>query len=156
MRLLSSSAFCRRVYPVLWFGMLGLVMLGALVGGIPRSRMIEFWLSFFALAAFVYYRVKSQIWSLVDEVWDAGDSLIVRNRGQEVRIDLLDIRCVDYSHGRGSAMVKIQLREPCVFGSTLKFNAYASFLPWGTPPIVKELRQRIDIRGQKPATVEAM
>ena len=34
----------------------------------------------------LYFMMKKFVFDLVDEVWDDGDTLLVKNRGQDVRI----------------------------------------------------------------------
>ena len=55
---------------------------------------------------------------LVDEVWDASDALVVRNKGEEARIRLSDIINVSYSPVGSPPRVTLSLRTPGRFGVT--------------------------------------
>ena len=52
---------------------------------------------------------------LVDEVWDDGNALLVKNRGQEQRIALADIKNVNYSPFVNPPRVTLSLRRPTAF-----------------------------------------
>src|SRR5215470_724909 len=94
MRRVSSKAtvYYKRVFPTLFFGILFLVTLGpelmAMLAG-PRAAQpapLPFLIFPAAMAAFTYFIMKRLVFDLVDEVWDDGNSLIVRNAGKEERI----------------------------------------------------------------------
>ncbi len=46
---------------------------------------------------FGFFIMKKLVFDLVDEVWEDGDSLLVKNRGREEHIALHDIKNVSYS-----------------------------------------------------------
>jgi hypothetical protein len=54
--------------------------------------------------------------NLVDEVFDLGDALLVRNGGQEERIALADIKNVNFFPYMSPPQVTLSLRRPSVFG----------------------------------------
>jgi hypothetical protein len=91
---------------------------------------------------------------LADEVRDAGNALVVRQSGYEVRIPLTDIVKVDtrpYPLSRGTYYTALTLRTPCRFGSEVKFLPIPkhkfSSLDFGyrsqPPPVIKGLIERI-------------
>ena len=65
----------------------------------------------------------------VDEVCDDGDALVVKNRGQEQRIALADIKNVNYSPFVSPPRVTLSLRRPTVFGDQISFCAPVRLLP---------------------------
>ncbi len=88
--------------------------------------------------------MRALIFDLVDEVWDAGDALVVRNRGAEDRIALSDIKNVSYSPMMSPPRVTLSLRRQSVFGSVVTFCAPLRFIPLTTSPIIDKLIERID------------
>src|SRR5690348_12768393 len=107
--------YYKRVFP---FVMLGVVVLitGAPVaatGAPPPLPMILFPPIFLVFAYFIF---KKLIFDLVDEAWDAGDALIIRNKGEEDRIPLSAIMNVSYSPMMNPPRVTLTLRTPSMFG----------------------------------------
>jgi hypothetical protein len=88
--------------------------------------------------------MKKMVFDLVDEVLDAGDALVVRNRGQEERIAFSDIMNVNYTPFMSPPRVVLSLRRQSIFGNQVAFCAPLRFMPFSTSPIVDELIQRID------------
>jgi len=88
MQCISSrmTFYYKRVFP---FIMLGAVVLSMGVplakGAMPPLPMIFFSIAF---VVFGYFIARKLIFDLVDEAWDAGDALIIRNKGEEDRIPL--------------------------------------------------------------------
>jgi len=93
MRRLSSTAtgFYKRGFPAFWFGFLGLSVVLTLVTGAAAKASVLFLLIPCVMSLFGYLIMKKVVWALVDEVLDAGDALVVRNRGREYRVPLTDI-----------------------------------------------------------------
>jgi len=96
------------------------------------------------LAVFGYVIMRKFVFDLVDEVWDAGDELVVRNRNQEERIPLSDVINVSYAPFQNPPRVTLTLRRPCRFGKEVAFSAPISLNPFSRSPIVDELIERID------------
>jgi len=77
MRRISSRAtfFYKRVSPIIWFGFIALfIVLPLLVGGRTGHFIVPI-----VMAVVGPFFMKKLIFDLVDEVWDAGDALVVRN-----------------------------------------------------------------------------
>jgi hypothetical protein len=145
MRCISSSTtfYYKRVFPVLWFGFLSLfIIFGALGSGTSPPPM------FFIVPAFMmvfgYIIMRRMVFDLVDEVWDAGDALIVRDRGREERLALSDIMNVSYSSLMNPPRVTLALRRPSQFGNQITFSAPVRFMPFTASPIIEDLIKRID------------
>src|ERR1700712_5665911 len=89
---LRYPLFYKWIWPLFLVGILTLTEMTLLIvasligaeGKIPLFIFVGLWLSF---AAFSLRRQSL----LLDEVWDAGDALIVRSKGMEERIALSDI-----------------------------------------------------------------
>ena len=87
--------FYKRVFPVLWFGFIALfVVIGSYVA-MTTGRIAEAApavlvpLGMAAVGVFVFRKLLS---GLADEVFDAGDALVVRNRGEEERVLLSNVK----------------------------------------------------------------
>jgi hypothetical protein len=149
MRRISSRTtfFYKRVFPVIWFGFLALFMvLGVLWSATPSPM----WLIMPAIMMIVGYIIMRKIvFDLVDEVWDAGDALIVRSRGREERVALTDIMNVGYAPLMNPPRVTLSLRRPSVFGNQITFSAPRTFMPFAKSPMIDELITRIDAARRK-------
>lgn len=146
MRRLSSTGtlFYKRVFPAIWFGFLGLFFLGFLAGAIKERTGFVFLLFPLVMGTFGFFVMKAFVWCLVDEVWDDGDSLVVKNKGREARIDLLNIININHTSFTNPPSVSLTLRVPCEFGRIVKFSPPRRLLKFSEHPMVTELVQRID------------
>src|SRR5207244_9976745 len=100
MRRISSRTTClsKRVFPIFWFSFLAIffVMVLSMAGrsdGPPLAVLIVP----VVMAIFGYIIMKKMVFDLVDEVWDAGDELVVKDKGAEEHIPLSDIMNISYS-----------------------------------------------------------
>jgi hypothetical protein len=91
---------------------------------------------------------KFVILAAVDEVWDAGDALVVCNKSREERIPLAAIADVGYSSYFNPPRVTLTLRSPGVFGGSIVFLAPARFLAFSRSPLIDDLIKRIDATRQ--------
>lgn len=148
MRRLSSkmTVFHKRVFPFIWFGFLAFFVVGAL--GEMRANNefnIALLIGPLAMAVFGYFFMKRLLFDLVDEVWDDGDALIVKNKRQEERIPLKGIVNVSDSTLMNPPRITLTLRQPCRFGSEITFSPIAKFFGFlSRNPVAIELIERID------------
>jgi hypothetical protein len=75
----------------------------------------------------------------------------VKNRGQEQRIALNEIKNVSYSPMMSPPRVVLSLRRPTVFGERIAFCAPIRFVPFATSPVIDDLIDRIDAARQRKA-----
>lgn len=146
-RISSKTTFVyKRLFPIFWFGILLLVSLGGSVSGLKTGQFppVPFFVIPAIMAVFGYFLMKKLVFDLVDEVWDAGDALVVRNRNQEERISLSDIINVSYTPLINPPRVTLSLRRSSIFGDKISFGAPVRFTPFSTSPVIDELIQRID------------
>jgi len=148
MPLVSSKLtfFYKRVFPIIWFGFLGAFFLVALLKGRGPD-----WISNLpalvvpVLMAIVGYQFMNKlVFNLVDEVFDAGDALLVRRGGQEDRIAFSDIKNVNHFPYMSPPQVTLSLRHPSVFGDTIVFCAPFRLMPQSSSPLIDHLIDRID------------
>jgi hypothetical protein len=155
MRRLSSEngLFGKRALPWFWFGISGISLVAVLVGIFAYGRPLDSLEIPLGFAVAGFFMMKIFVWGVVDEVWDDHDWLVVRNEGQEARIELLNIIDIDHSRSRPE-VVKLTLREPCLFGRSIKFFPPDRFFQWGKPPVVTELALRIDDKRRMAAVCD--
>jgi hypothetical protein len=134
--------YYKRVFP---FVMIGFAVLFIAVpfaaGNRPPLPVMLFPIAFLV---FFYFIAKKLIFDLVDEVWDAGDALVIRNKGQEDHVPLSAIMNVSYSSMMNPPRVTLTLRTPSMFGDTVTFAAPTRFVPFASSPMIDELIRRVD------------
>ena len=148
MPLMSSKMtfFYKRVFPVIWFSFLAAFFLIGLVksrAGDPISNLPSLIIPV-VMAIIGYQIMKKMSFNLVDQVFDLGDALLVRNGGQEERIALADIKNVNFFPYMSPPQVTFSLRRPSVFGDTIVFCAPARLMPLSPSPTIEKLIDRID------------
>jgi hypothetical protein len=146
-RISSKATFIyKRVFPIFVIGFPLLVV--TLVSWANWDSRNPVPLPVLLVPAFIgvvfFFVFKKLIFDLVDEVWDAGDTLVVRNQGQEDRILLSDIINVSYSQFVNPPRVTLMLRTPSLFGDKVSFSPPATIFPLSASPIVDELIRRVD------------
>ncbi len=147
MRRISSgwTFFYKRVFPVIWFGFLA-VFLAISFFQIPQwnRAALPFLIMPIIMMGFGYYFMQKFVFDLADEVWEDGDSLVVKNRDRQERIDLADIKNVNYSALTSPPRVTLSLRRPTIFGDQVAFCAPVRVVPFATSPLINDLIDRVD------------
>jgi hypothetical protein len=130
---------------MVWFGFLALFFL-VTVAAKSAGADIPLPLLFgpIAMAGFGYFLMKNLVFDLVDEVWDAGSELLVKNKGRQARIALAEVVNVSYSVMTNPQRVSLTLRQPTVFGREITFAAPTTWIPFAKSPVIEDLIERID------------
>ncbi|MBL8267543.1 MAG: hypothetical protein JNL55_14210, partial [Steroidobacter sp.] len=93
MKKISSgfTFFHKKIFPLFWFGFIAVFVANVwtLGKGLPKDPMFIAVPIIMLLIGFVI--LKKLVWDLMDEVYDGGDYLLVKNRGEEERIPLSNI-----------------------------------------------------------------
>src|SRR5262249_44021078 len=93
---------------------------------------------------------KKLVFDLVDEVWDDGAALIVKDKGREDRIALSNIVNISYSPLVNPPRVTLTLRQPTNhFGTEISFSAPIRFVPFAKSELIEELIRRVDAARRK-------
>ena len=141
-----TTFFYKRIFPFMWFGFLviflGVGLSNAAKTGQPAA--LGFIIVPIFMTAIGYVVFKNMILDLVDEVWDAGDTLVVRNKGQDEPIALADIINVSYSPLVNPPRVTLTLRTPGTFGDKVAFCVAKRMWQFSSNPMVDELIRRVD------------
>jgi hypothetical protein len=143
----TMTFFYKRVFPVIWFGFLGIFMciIGAEMIKKQNVEIIPLILGPLVMGIVGYLIVKWIILNLVDEVWDCGESVLIKNNGYEYRFALSDFMSVGYNGFINPPRVTLCLREPAEdLGTEIAFIPPFRILPYSTPPIVRDLMLRVD------------
>lgn len=137
----GSTVFHKKVFPLLWFGVLAFAFVAGLQKGRPELLAMPVLM---AIIGFVV--MKKFVWDLVDEVYDGGDYLLVRKASEEERVPLNNIMNVNASINANPPRVTLRLVKPGKFGSEVTFTPRTkmSFLPFRKNPIVEDLIVRVD------------
>jgi hypothetical protein len=150
MKRISSkrTIFYKRVFPVLWFGFLAFfVLAGLLANRRPQVAAVPMLLVPLLMTVIGYVLFRRLLFDLVDEVWDDGDALIVKNAGVEERVSLRNIINIGYSLLTNPERVTLTLREPGSLGKEITFMPLSrtfSFRWMSRNPLVDELIERVD------------
>jgi hypothetical protein len=144
-RLSSSETFIsKRVFPVVWFGFLGLAFLSGVVALLWGKSQAP-WPTLIVcpvmagIGYFVYMRFVRRV---VDEVWDDGDSLLIRNANIQERVPFSNIMNVNSSEMANPPRITLRLRKPCQLGREIVFFAPRRWWPFSRHPLVNELIER--------------
>ena len=146
MRRISSGStfFYKRVFPIIWFGMIGIFLLAAIIGAIKGAEPAFVIVPLAVLAIAGGFVFKKLLFDLVDEVWDDGDALVVRNKGYEERIPLSEIINVSDSFMTNPPRITLTVRKPTRFGKEITFMPPIRFLSFLRHPIARDLIERVD------------
>jgi hypothetical protein len=146
-RLISSRTtfMHKRVFPVIWFGFLAVFVLVVLLAPRgPRSAGPFVLVMPFFMGIFGFLFMRKLLFDLVDEVWDAGSTLLIKSKGYEVRVELSQIMNVSYSMFSKPPRVTLSLRQSTSLGSEIAFIPPTQLWPFSRSPIVDDLIRRVD------------
>ncbi len=138
--------FYKRVFPIFWFGLLALFMIGptAIAWNGGQAPQPMFFIVPIFMMAFGYVMMKKLVFNLVDVVFDAGDALLVKNGAQQEQIPLADIINISYAQMMNPPQVTLSLRQPTSFGNKVTFCAPTRLIPFATSPVIDDLIKRVD------------
>jgi hypothetical protein len=134
-----NTFFMKRVFPLLWFGLIAVFVIIALTASdhAKRGTPAAVFLVVPVIMVIVGYAVMRRlVFDLADEVYDEGDALRVRFGADEERIRL-----------DNTPRVTLTLRSAGRFGREVSFSPPQTFLGpllRGGNPIVTDLIERVD------------
>jgi hypothetical protein len=141
-----NTFFLKRVFPVLWFGMVVLSVAAGLAGA-RAGKAVPPPVFIVPLLLFVigYVIMRKLVLDLADEVFDEGDALRVRFGSEEERIALTDIINVGYTQFVNPPRITLTLRQPSRFGREVSFSPPQSFFaPFVRNKLAGELIERVE------------
>ncbi|MBN1364736.1 MAG: hypothetical protein JW976_08030 [Syntrophaceae bacterium] len=141
----NSTFFYKKIFPAMWFGFIVFfVWVGFFVDGKDKIPDIMIVLFPVIMALVGYLVMKNLIFDLMDEVYDEGSSLLFKNKGKSVRINLADIKNVSYTILINPPRVTLSLRCKTEFGDEITFSLPGSIIPFKKNKDIVELIDRID------------
>ena len=142
------------IFPIFWFGFLTVFVAIGLFVDPPAGAGVIFVAGPMVMMAFGYFLFKKLVWDLADEVYDCGESLLVRNRGKEERVDLSNVMNVNVSSLTNPPRITLRLDKPSrLFGSEIAFSPEApiSINPFAKNKVGDDLIVRVDQARRKRA-----
>jgi hypothetical protein len=149
-RISSGSTFLmKRVFPVVWFGFLavfGVVGVTSASWRGARAGDLAFLVFPMFMAVIGYTVMRKLVWDLADEVYDHGDYLVVKNHGDEMRIDLADVMNVSVITTMNPPRITLRLVHPTRCGTEVSFSPVRRFTlnPFAKNEIAESLIVRVD------------
>ena len=145
-KLNSKTTFIyKKLFPLFWFGFLIIFLSVGLFANIRGNGPgIMFIVIPIGMIIFGYFLMKKLVWDLIDEVYDEGTTLLFRNRGNEFRVNLKDIKNVSYTTMVSPPRVTLSIRYPTELGDELSFSPPASLIPFKKNKDIEALIDRID------------
>ena len=142
----GSTFFFKRIFPVVWFGLLSVFLAVSFMGIRPGGGfpVPVFLLPVVVMAGLGFFLMKKFVVDLVDEVWDGGDVLVVKWKGLEERIPFAEIINVSYSAFTNPKRATLTLRHPGLFGKEVTFCPLAPHSFSSRNPLIEDLIERID------------
>lgn len=152
MRKLSSkmTAFHKKAFPLVWFGgWAAFALAAASSGAIFGKGGFLLVVMPLGMAALGYFLMKNLLWDLVDEVYDAGSFLLVKNGGREYRIPFSDIVNVNSTVAVNPPRITLRLKGASAqsgLGTEMVFSPQRplTFNPFAKVPIAEELISKVE------------
>jgi hypothetical protein len=137
--------FHKRLLPSVFAVVIFLVSCGILVAALAKPIILPLIaLPLFAMIS-GYAMMKHWVLDLVDEVWDDGDAIIVRNHGIEREFALSDFVNVTYAGSINPRRISLWPREISKeFGPEIPFIPPFTMQTFCMPPLAVELKARIE------------
>lgn len=142
----GSTVFYKKVFPLIWFGFLGVFVVSILFEGVAQEGQWMFLITPIIMAVIGFFVMKKLIWNLVDEVQDCGDYLLIRNGSDEERLPLSNIMNVSASTNTNPPRITLRLVRPGRFGTEVSFSPphKFSFNPFAKNAVAEDLMVRVD------------
>jgi hypothetical protein len=122
----GTTRFYQWIFPAFWFGFLALVFIIPFSKA-PADLPLLFLVVPCLMAGFGFYFMKTLIWTLLDEVQDGGDYLLVRKGSDEERIPLSNVMNVNASTYLNPPRITLRLVKPGRFGGEISFLPVTGF-----------------------------
>lgn len=147
MKLLSSpmTFFWKRVFPAIWLGGVAMFLVVGIYSG-AGARNAMFIIQPLIMIAFGVFLFKSLAWDLVDEVYDAGDSLVIRNKGRKHVVPFSEIKNVSVTTFMNPPRITLRLAHRGELGEDVAFMPPRKFSlnPFAKSKVAEDLIERVD------------
>ena len=141
----QRTFFMKRIFPWLFVVVLGIPIVMAFTVG-RGEPPIQLFLMPLILVPVFFIILRKLVWDLMDEVYDGGDYLLVKNAGEEERIPFSNIMNVSTTLMVNPPRVTLRLVTPGKFGKELTFTPVKPFTlnPFTRNEIADSLIERVD------------
>ncbi|RLS58728.1 MAG: hypothetical protein DWH91_01850 [Planctomycetota bacterium] len=139
-----STFFDKFIFPTAWFGFVGVFFVAVLHSGAAKRDPVALLVPIFMLIG-GYLTMKHFVWDLVDQVFDEGNKLIVKNGSEEDLVLLENIMNVSSVTHSNPPRVTLRLINPCRFGREISFTpaGRSLFHPFAKNRIAEDLMVRV-------------
>ena len=135
----SATAFHKMAPPIFGAGFLATCLVLVIASGATPKGLV-FLVVLIGMGAVGFVFIKELVWDLVDEVWDCGEYLTVRNGGDEDQIAFADIERVSFMPST-PPRITLALVRPCKFGPRIMFSP-ATANPFAPDTVAEDLTRR--------------
>jgi hypothetical protein len=140
--------FYKRVFPVIWFGFLGFFVCIGGMNAVGKQKIVDVIPLLgvpLIMAIFGYFIMKLLVFDLVDQVWDCGDSILIRNKGREYQLPVSEFMSVGYTGFMNPPRITLSLRETSEdLGAEVAFIPPFRLFPYSMSPLARDLMLRVD------------
>lgn len=141
----GSTYFYKRIFPVIWFIMTAIfVLVVFVIPGVGVNVPLPALVAPVVVGVIGFVVMKKFVFDLADEVWDAGDTLVVKLKGREDHVPLAEIMNISYSAFTNPKRATLTLRHPGLFGREVTFSPVAKANFSARNPIIDDLIERVD------------
>ena len=140
----SWTRFNKNTFPILWHGFVAFFLVTAILSG-AVAQDLRFLVIPILMALFGFFIMKKLKLDLVDEVYDCGDTLLIKNRGEEALVPLSNIMNVSESTYMNPSRITLRLIKPGAFGSEIAFSPVTGFRlnPFAKNQVAEDLILRV-------------
>jgi hypothetical protein len=145
----NMTFFLKRVFPLLYLGLLAAFIAVPVASGAVRAAGPIFFIGPALALVIGLGAMKKLVWDLVDEVYDGGDYLLIKNRGREHQLSLADVMNVSGSLYTNPPRITLRIANASgagPLGSEVTFSPKRPFSlnPFAKNPIFEDLVGRVD------------
>lgn len=138
----GSTLYYKKVFPMLWFGLLALYFITSLITGVGDESLKPLIMP--PIIAVIGYAIfRKTAWVLADEVYDYGDFLEFHKGRKTQRVPLNEITNIGYSHISSPQIVIIHTRHGGAIGKEIAFSLAMRINPLSKNPQIRELIKRV-------------
>lgn len=135
----------KRILPAVFILFPLLIVTAVMRTAPPHELPLAAFLPPIVITVFAFAMMRKLVWDLADEVWDGGDHLVIKRRGQTETVPLTNIMNVSASLLVNPPRITLRLVNPGNLGEEISFSPQRklSFNPFARNAIADELIERV-------------
>ena len=130
-----------KFFAKLWMSLLGIFFALFLIIGDLQWGGLAFFIIMFVFGFFFFHRT---VWSVVDEAYDCGDSLLFVKGHKKQKVDLSKISKISHPYANFKHLITIDINMSGLIGKRITFQAASSDKPFEVPEIFTTLNKKIE------------